>query len=171
MSLKHVVLETQRLVLRQMVPSDANLLADLLNDERVMRYYPKRLRPTARAWVDRQLERYRIDGCGFWIVVERASGYAIGQAGLVRQVIGRCAINEIGYYLRSNFWNRGLASEAAAGIRDYAFSERGLSTICSLIRPHNFPSQRVAINVGLRPTSIVSHAGLPHIMFQLKRGC
>jgi len=53
------VLETERLCLRQLEPSDLDFAADMLGDTEVMRFYPARLtRDESRAWIDRQRVRY-----------------------------------------------------------------------------------------------------------------
>ncbi len=56
---------------------------------------------------------------------------------------------ELGYDFRSGFWNQGLATEAAAAVRDYAFDVLKLSMLISLIRVGNQASKRVAEKVGM----------------------
>jgi RimJ/RimL family protein N-acetyltransferase len=48
------------------------------------------------------------------------------------------------------FWGRGLATDAATGVRDYAFGILTLPRLVALIDPSNGPSIRVAEKVGLR---------------------
>jgi RimJ/RimL family protein N-acetyltransferase len=45
-------------------------------------------------------------------------------------------------------WGLGYATEAAAALRDWAFAERGLIRLISLIRPENVQSVRVAERIG-----------------------
>ena len=51
-------LETERLTLRELVPSDLDFMAEMLADAEVMRYYPKRLnRDLSTDWIERQIAR------------------------------------------------------------------------------------------------------------------
>jgi RimJ/RimL family protein N-acetyltransferase len=60
------------------------------------------------------------------------------------------SVAELGYHFRSAYWNQGFATEAAAGVRDYAFGVLQLPQLISLIRVGNLASQRVAEKMGMR---------------------
>jgi RimJ/RimL family protein N-acetyltransferase len=62
-------------------------------------------------------------------------------------------VAELGYDIRSDYWNRGLATEAATAVRDYAFHVLGLRQLISLIRVGNAASQRVADKIGMKRVS------------------
>src|SRR5262249_50279566 len=71
----HVLLETPRLALRPLRRGDLDFVAAMLASLEVMRFYPRTYsREEARAWIERQLERYRRDGHGLCLVSERATG-------------------------------------------------------------------------------------------------
>ena len=58
-------LTTPRLHLREMTQDDLDIVAGMLGDAEVMRFYPKVLsRAEAAQWIDRQIDRYRQDGHG-----------------------------------------------------------------------------------------------------------
>jgi RimJ/RimL family protein N-acetyltransferase len=48
------------------------------------------------------------------------------------------------------YWGLGLGTEAARGIRDYAFDHLGLTRLICLIDHANFASIRVAEKIGMR---------------------
>jgi RimJ/RimL family protein N-acetyltransferase len=50
----------------------------------------------------------------------------------------------------SDYWHKGLATEAAKAVRDYAFSELSLTRLVSLIRVGNDASKRVAERIGMK---------------------
>ena len=165
-----VVLETQRLVLREMAAADLDFVAAMLADPEVMNFYPKALsRLEASAWIDRQLSRYSEHGHGLWLALDRATGQPVGQAGLAIQVVNGKPEPEIGYLLHRPFWHRGLATEAGLGIRHHAFTALNKSYVISLIRPVNLPSQAVARRLGMQPQREVQFHGLPHIVFLVTR--
>lgn len=63
--MKHV-LATERLTLREMALDDLDFVAAMLDHPEVMRFYPKRYtRDEARAWIERQVQRYAEHGHGF----------------------------------------------------------------------------------------------------------
>jgi RimJ/RimL family protein N-acetyltransferase len=161
------ILETPRLVLREMWLGDLDFIAALLADPEVMRFYPRCYsREEAAAWVRRQIVRYEEHGHGFWLVAEKESGEPVGQVGLILQQVEEVAEPEIGYLIHRPFWRRGFASEAAAATRDYAFGPLGKSRVISLIRPENIPSQGVARKIGLQAEErLVPFAGLMHLVF------
>ncbi|MDE3156828.1 MAG: GNAT family N-acetyltransferase [Acidobacteriota bacterium] len=154
-----------------MTQDDLDIVAGMLGDAEVMRFYPKVLsRAEAAQWIDRQIGRYRQDGHGLWLLVERATGEPVGQAGLVRQVIDGADEREIGYMVHRSHWRRGLATEAALAIRDYAFHTRGDARVISLIRPVNEPSQGVARKLGMTVEKTTTFAGFEHLVFAASRG-
>ena len=166
------ILETPRLTLRELARDDLDFVAAMLADPEVMRYYPKYYdRDGAAEWLDRQLGRYRSHGHGLWLVSDRDSGEPVGLVGLVPPRLEDVPEDEIGYLIHRPFWRRGFASEAAAGVRDYAFGVLGRSRVVSLIRPENVPSQGVATKIGMvrEAGRLVENAGLAHWVFAVDR--
>jgi RimJ/RimL family protein N-acetyltransferase len=164
------MLETERLVLRELDPGDLDFVASMLEDPQVTRFYPKQYtRADAIGWIERQQVRYRRDGYGLWLVMLRAERIPVGQVGLLRQMVNGTYMPEIGYLLAHRFWGQGIATEAAIGTRDYAFGELHFDRVVSLIRPENLPSQSVARRVGMRPVGSTLHGGVDHLVFAVDR--
>ena len=160
------VLATERLTLREMALDDLDFVAAMLDHPEVMRFYPKRYtRDEARAWIERQVQRYADHGHGLWLVAERDSQNPVGQVGLMMQEVEGTWEPEIGYLVHRPFWRRGYASEAARGVREYAFGVLKRPKVISLIRPENIPSQGVARTLGMAPQREVDFKGFRHIVF------
>jgi RimJ/RimL family protein N-acetyltransferase len=161
-----VILETERLRLRELVAADLDFMAEMLADADVMRFYPKRLtRELSEEWIDRQIERYRTDGYGLWLAEERTTGQPIGQVGLVRQVIDGADECEVGYLMHRPYWRRGYATEGARACRDYAFTTLGKRRVVALVHPENSVSEGVARNLGMEVVGRVPHGGYEHLVF------
>ncbi|HEX7252902.1 MAG TPA: GNAT family N-acetyltransferase [Thermoanaerobaculia bacterium] len=165
------LIETDRFRLREMRREDLDFIAGMLADTEVMRHYPKPLsRDESEAWIDRQLERYRTDSHGLWLVVEKGSGAPVGQVGLVNQLVDGIHEPEIGYLIHRPFWRWGYACEAALGVRSYAWNTLRRNRVISLIRPSNLPSQGVARKLGMRIEKETLFRGLPHLVFSVEKG-
>jgi RimJ/RimL family protein N-acetyltransferase len=165
-----VVLETARLLLREIEPPDLDFLAAMLGDPEVMRYYPKPLdRDESAAWLDRQRQRYSRDGHGLWLVLDRHSREPLGQTGVLEQDLGDVVETEIGYLISRAHWRKGFASEAARACRDWAFACLGRGHVISLIRPQNLPSQAVARSNGMTLERTIEWRGFTHHVFGIAR--
>ena len=83
-----IVLETKRLVLREMALDDVDRLYPLFSDPRAMQYYPQPFDRAATArWIAWNLRNYAEHGFGLWAVVDKAHGGVIGDCGLTIQTV------------------------------------------------------------------------------------
>ena len=161
-------LETERTFLREILGNDFDFLLAMMSNPEVMRFYTRPLGARdVREFIDRMRAHYRRDGCGLWLVIDRESGHPLGRVGLIRQPVNGRDEFEVSYMIDQPYWRRGLASETAAAVRDYAFRERKLARVVSLIRPDNLPSQGVARKLGMQPNGTTPHAGVDHMVFAL----
>src|SRR5580658_2720921 len=103
------ILETERLILREMSLADLDFVAAMLAHPEVMRFWPKCYnRQEAADWIKRQEQRYATHGIGYWLAIDRTSGKPVGQVGpLVLQVDGVEEIG-LGYIIHRPFWRLGL---------------------------------------------------------------
>jgi RimJ/RimL family protein N-acetyltransferase len=168
--MKHV-LETPRLILREMSLEDLDFIAAMMADPEVMRFYPKCYsRDEAQSWIERSMKRYTQHGHSLWLVSEKATGQPVGQVGLIMQNVRGEDETEVGYLIHRPFWRRGYATEAALACRDHAFNALGRSQVISLIRPENVPSQGVAEKLGMQPElERAQHGGFEHLVFSVSR--
>lgn len=164
------ILETPRLLVREMDMTDIDFVAEHLADPDVMRYWPRpHTREEAEAWVQRQQERYARDGFGYWLALERATGRPVGQVGLLSHVVDGRPEVDLGWIIHRPFWHRGYATEGAAACRDLAFRTLDVPRVIALVRPENVPSQGVARKLGMMPVSRTLFADLEHIVFEQRR--
>jgi ribosomal-protein-alanine N-acetyltransferase len=163
------ILHTSRLVLRELTPLDLPELYAVLGDPENMIWYP---RPYSVAEVEegieRQMSRY-VSGTGLLGMVLKENGSLIGDCGPVWQEVDGAAELEIGYHVHRDHQRRGLASEAARAVREYAFAELGVDHVISLIRPGNLASRRVAEKNGLTVDRVVFWHGYDHCVYRLAR--
>ena len=145
-----MILETKRLILREMVEDDYDAIYAVLADSDIMQHYPYTFDETrVRGWITRNLERYRTDGFGLWAVVLRETGEVIGDCGLTMQPIHGQMLPEIGYHIRAEHQRRGYASEAAAACIGYAFERHDFPAVYSYMKYTNIASAAVAMKNGM----------------------
>ncbi|MBP1563259.1 MAG: GNAT family N-acetyltransferase [Oscillospiraceae bacterium] len=148
-----MILETKRLLLREMKGDDFGALCRIMQDEQTMYAYEGAFgEQEVQDWLDRQLSRYRENGFGLWAVVLKETGEMIGQCGLTIQPWKNEKVLEIGYLFQRAFWHNGYASEAAIACKKYAFEVLKANEVCSIIRDTNIPSQKVAERNGMTKT-------------------
>lgn len=169
------IIETPRLLLREMTPADRPDLCMILQDKEVMYAYNGPFSDEeVNGWLERQTGRYREWGYGLWAVVLKQTGEMIGQCGVTRQLWNGEEMLEVGYLFRHSHWHQGYATEAARACMEYAFDVLGASEVCSIIRDNNIPSQRVALRNGMRKAEgvMVKHyrgAEMPHWLYLTTR--
>jgi ribosomal-protein-alanine N-acetyltransferase len=159
---------TERIVLRHFHVADLDDMAELFADPEVMRFGAgPQSRDWTREWLKKCLEDYfRKWGFGLWAVVHQPDRRLIGYCGLTLfdDVDGRREI-EVGYRLMRRDWGRGLATEAAAAARDYAFGNLGLRRLIAVIDLENVRSMRVAEKIGLQREKEILFRGKPVNVF------
>jgi RimJ/RimL family protein N-acetyltransferase len=145
----HVVLETERLVLRRFTLDDVGNLVDLDGDPAVMRYLTGG-KPTERAVIAGELARllrqYDQGGAGRWAAVERSTGAFLGWFALDP----REGALELGYRLRRSAWGKGYATEGSRALVRMAFTELGAERVFAETMAVNTASRRVLEKAGLR---------------------
>ena len=161
-------LETERLRLRPYRLEDLDELHAMFSDHEHMRWYPAPFdRETTQAWLDRQIAAYGTRGYALWIVEDRGTGAFLGTAGPTIQVVEEVDEVEIGWHTRPGRKGEGIAPEAAAAARDWAFANLDVDHLISLVRPENRPSARVAEKIGMHVDREVDYKGLRHSVYRI----
>jgi RimJ/RimL family protein N-acetyltransferase len=170
------VIETERLLLRKPAPDDAPGLLEAFGDPAAMRYIgdgsTTDLAGSEQAVV-RWLERWDAWSIGMFVLERTEDSRVLGRAGFLRWDPETWEIGgtetEIGWGLAREHWGHGYATEAAVALRDWAFDERGLTRLISLIQPENLPSIRVAERLGERYERDVEVRGNRTRLYSLTR--
>jgi [ribosomal protein S5]-alanine N-acetyltransferase len=97
----------------------------------------------AEAWIATHAPKFE-QGVVFAITLD---GALVGAAGLVIEPPHRRA--ELGYWIGVPYWNRGIATEAAAALLDWGFGTLGLHKVVARHLPRNPASGRVMHKLGM----------------------
>jgi [ribosomal protein S5]-alanine N-acetyltransferase len=163
-----MVIETARLVLREISLLDLDFMAEMLGDPEVMRFWPKPLnRQEAEAEIRKIQKKYAKDGCSFWLAVDKHSWQPVGQAGILINNINGVEEAEVAYKTHRPYWRRGFAIEAARGCITYAFLVLGWQRVATRIRPENTPSMNLALKLGMKVEGRTMFAGFEHIILSI----
>ena len=146
-----MIIETQRLLLREMDLDDFQALFQVLGDPETMWHYPYTFDGQhVRDWIERNMNRYQKDGFGLWAVCLKDTGEMIGDCGLTLQNINGEILPEIGFHIRRDCQRKGYAKEAARAVRDWAFRNTDYPALYSYCKYTNVPSFRTAEAIGMR---------------------
>lgn len=145
-----VHLETDRLLLRNVMAEDGDFLVRLWTDPEVTRYMggprdEKRMREAVEADA-RNPEKQEFD---LWTLVEKETGRPVGHCGLLRKEVEGSDEVELNYVLDAGAWGKGYATEISLRLITCAFEERKLESVIALIKPGNEASIRVAVKAGM----------------------
>lgn len=160
---RSVDLMTERLVLCRWSVADADSLAQLCADERVMHYFPKTLfREEAEAFLGRIMEEFGRRGYGLWQVRRRVDDRFLGFVGLHDFTFPSLGMQgtEIGWRLLPEAWGKGYATEAAAAVLEHARAVLRIETIYSFTAVANTPSQRVMQRLAMERIGEFDHPAL-----------
>ena len=156
-----VILETERLLLREYVEEDAEAFFKLNSDPEVLRFVPdKRLLNVEQArqiLVDHPIADYRKYGFGRGACILKSTGEQIGLAGL--KYLEELGGVDLAFRLMPIHWGQGLATEASLASVRFGFSDLGLKRIIGLVMPENTASVRVLEKTGLRYAETVTFWG------------
>jgi len=169
-----VIIETDRLYLREMTQEDFPALCKIMQDEDVMYAYNGTYSDIeVQSWLDKKLLHYEKHGFGLWAVVLKDSGEMIGQCGLSMQDFDGTQVLEVGYLFQKAFWHKGFATEAAIASKEYAFDKLNADEVFSIIRDTNTASQNVAKRNGMTVCgAFVKYfrgVDMPHLVFSVKK--
>ena len=143
-------LETERLILRGWELADFEAYAAMYAEPEVMQFLATDGNPMSRfdAWrsFTAVIGHWYVRGFGLFAVTERATGNLVGRVGPWHPE-GWPGL-EVGWSLRSSYWGRGYATEAAKACIRYSFDVLRKPHLISLIDPDNTRSIRVAERIG-----------------------
>tara|TARA_B110000977_G_scaffold19214_1_gene23141 strand:+ start:5974 stop:6513 length:540 start_codon:yes stop_codon:yes gene_type:complete len=136
------VLETARLALRALLPSDAKSIFSLRTNKEVNTFINRDLLKNlseARAFID-FTTNLALEGSGvFWGLAAQETGEIIGSIGL-RNFDAEKEYAEIGYDIYPKYQKKGFMSEAFQKVLAFAFQEMNLKTIAAFTHKNNSAS-------------------------------
>ena len=158
----NILLETERLILRQFTEDDTDNLFELNSDPEVVRFTPEQ--PNERSFIQTEMlpkmfayyEKY--DGYGVWAAIEKSSQEFIGwflfraveYASYFDPALADKSDIELGYRLRKASWGKGYATEGSKALISKGFKDLGTQRVVAVALAANVASIRVMEKAGLK---------------------
>ncbi|MFK7979205.1 MAG: GNAT family N-acetyltransferase [Saprospiraceae bacterium] len=152
-----IFLETERLILREILPSDATNMLALDANPNVLQYIgiqPVTNLETCRKTIRFIRDQYERNGIGRWAVVRKDTLEFIGWAGL--KFVNEMTVNghrnfyDLGYRFLEKHWGQGFGYESAQAIVNYGFNTLDLPKISAYLSPQNIGAKKILENCGLQ---------------------
>lgn len=123
-----------------------------------------------QARLDREMHNQQTYGLQYWPIFLKSSGEFIGCCGLRPRGDDR-AMCELGFHLKTAFWGKGYAFEAASCVIKYAFDELHVQSVFAGHNPANNTSKQLLEKLGFQFTheEFYEPTGLNHPSYIMSR--
>jgi len=157
-----MISSTNKMILREWRPSDAQFLFNLNSDSEVIKYTGDSAFGSvneAEIFI-KNYSHFDLHGYGRWICELKSNGTPVGWAGLKNQLSTE-GIIDIGFRFMRKYWNQGLATEAARECVKLGFESFDMDELTGRAAIENVYSGRVLERIGMKKMGgIKIHHGL-----------
>jgi ribosomal-protein-alanine N-acetyltransferase len=166
-------LETERLILREIISSDVEGMFELDSNPEVHLFLgnkPVKHIDESHAYIDNVRQQYTDNGIGRWAVILKETNEFIGWSGikLIKEEINNHQnFYEIGYRFIQKHWGKGYASEAGLAFVDYAFNEMKVEKLYAYADAGNVNSRHILEKLGMHYVNSFEHAGEEEVWYEM----
>ena len=144
------IIETPRLLLREITISDTSAMLRLHSNPKVQQYTGDPIIKSKAAMetaIKERINNYKKYGYGRWATILKEDNSFIGWAGL--DYLFEIDEIDLGYRFLPEYWGQGFATEACTGILGYGFNQLKIKKIIALAFKENLASIRVMEKIGM----------------------
>lgn len=149
------IIETERLIIREMTPEDTDALYALYEDKRVVAYMedlPDN-REEEREYIKEYIDKvYGVFGFGMWLIVLKDTGEIIGRVGFQNYEEENQV--ELGFLIAPGYQRKGYAYEACLAAMQYMEEEYDYLTIVVRCHKDNRGAVQLCDKLGLKPVIV-----------------
>ena len=167
--------ETERFILREILPSDCDGMFELDSDAEVHQYLGNNPISTMQQSIDTIQyirQQYNDHGIGRWAIIDKKTQEFIGWTGLkfiTENYNNHQNCYDLGYRLIKKYWGQGIATETATASLKYAFEKLNVDEVFAMTESENHSSENILRKVGLRYVETFYHDGIQHNWFEINR--
>ena len=146
-----IIIETERLLLREITLDDKEELFQLYTNSEVLKYtgeLPVGSMGEMEQAIQIRISNYEKYGYGRWATILKSEKQFVGWAGLA--YLPEFDEVDIGYRFFPQYWGLGIATEASEAILEYGFKQLELEKIVALAMEENIASIRVMEKIGMK---------------------
>lgn len=169
-----IILQTERLLLREILDTDLEGMFALDNNPNVHRYLGKNPILTidkSQEYINNIRGQYVTHGIGRYAVILKETNQFIGWCGIkyiTEPENGHVNFHEIGYRFIEDYWGKGYGYESAKAWLDYGFNTMNIKTIYASAHIDNKGSRHILENLGMQAKNEFECNTLPCIWFELE---
>jgi len=171
-------LETERLILRDVIETDIDGMFELDTDPLVHKYLgnkPIKTKEKAYEIIQSIHNQYKELGIGRFAAIEKSSGDFIGWSGLKLNTGEKEALNgktdfyDIGYRFIPRYWGKGYATESSLAAINFGFTTLKIETMYGAAEKANLASNKILKKIGLKFVNEFTYENIPCNWYELKR--
>jgi len=167
-------LETERLILRELLSTDDLGMFALDSDPAVHRFVGKK--PVkhineSRLMIKNIRDQYVVNGIGRWAVVLKETNEFIGWSGIkliTDSINNHQNFYEIGYRFIQKHWGKGYATEAGLAFVAFAFNEMKVDVLYAYADNDNFNSRHILEKLGMQFVNSFEYEGEEEVWYEMK---
>jgi ribosomal-protein-alanine N-acetyltransferase len=170
-----ILIETERLILRELEYTDANDLFEMDSDPEVHIFIennPVKVIDEITKVIEMLKEQYKENGIARWAVVDKSTNECMGWSGLKyynQPLNNHSNFYELGYRFKKKHWGKGFATESSFAILDHGFKNLNIDKIFAIVDPLNVNSKKVLTKLGFDFIETFNYEGDPTDWFELKK--
>lgn len=167
------LLETPRLIFRELQEEDASSMFELDSNAEVHRYLgntPIQSKEESERVIQFIRKQYIDHGVGRWALIEKQSGDFMGWAGLKlvkEEINGHKDFYDLGYRFMPRYWDQGYATEACKALITYAFETLQIKNVFAFVDAENAASIKVLQKAGLQCVNQFEYQAQNHLWFHV----
>jgi [ribosomal protein S5]-alanine N-acetyltransferase len=170
----NLIIETERLFLRELLPTDDEAMFLLDSNPNVHQYLgnkPVNSIEVCREYIVNIRNQYKQNGIGRFAVVIKETHETIGWAGIkyiTETENNHIDFYEIGYRLQEQHWGKGYGFEAAKAWLNYGFNQMKIKKMYASANKENAGSIKILKKIGMQYVSEFDWNGISCYWFELE---
>ncbi|MFA9189291.1 GNAT family N-acetyltransferase [Flavobacterium magnesitis] len=170
----NITIETERLILRELLPIDDEGMYRLDSNPNVHKFLgnqPIISIEESRQYIDYIRNQYLENGIGRYAVILKETNEFIGWSGIkyiTEHENGHINFYEIGYRFIEEYWGKGYGYESAKAWLDYGFKTMKIQIIYAFANIENCGSHKILEKIGMQQKNEFNSNGIPCIWYELE---
>lgn len=170
-----IFIETERLIIREILPTDENGFFELDSNPNVHKYLgnnPVQNIDQIRSVIKNIRQQYTDNAIGRWAIIDKNTNDFIGWTGLklvTDTTNNHINFYDLGYRLIEKYWGKGIATESTIATIQFAFNTLNLVEIYGMCDTGNIASKNVLEKTGLKHIDTFDFDGIEHNWFRITK--